>query len=73
MGTTELDSYLNELSMENPLLEERPPQSNVESRFMRSYSCCVKNKSNGDDMELPIPDKSKNCLGTFLEEQLYTR
>ena len=72
MGTAELDSYLNELSMENPLLEERPPLSSFEARYMRSFSSSVKNKNNGDSFELPIPDKSRNCLCSFLEEQLYT-
>ena len=72
MGTAELDAYLNELSMENPMLEETPPKSNFESRYIHSYSCCVKNRSTGDNMELPIPDKSKNSLCSFLEEQLYT-
>lgn len=72
MGTVELDSYLNGLSMENPLLEEKPPLSSFESRYIHSFSSSVKNKNNGDSLELPIPDKSKNCLGAFLEEQLYT-
>jgi len=72
MGTVELNAYLNELSMENPLLEEKAPVSSFETRYMRSYSSSVKNKNNGDSLELPIPDKSKNCLGSFLEEQLCT-
>lgn len=72
MSTAELNSYLNELSMENPLLEEKPPVSSVEARYMRSYSSSVKNKNNGENLELPIPDKSKNCLRSFLEEQLFT-
>ena len=72
MGTAELESYLNELSMENPMLEETAPASSFEARYMRSFSSSVKNKNNGDSLEIPIPDKSKNCLGSFLEEQLYT-
>ena len=72
MGTAELESYLNELSMENPMLEETAPASSFEARYMRSFSSSVKNKNNGDSLEIPIPDKSKNGLGSFLEEQLYT-
>ena len=72
MGAAELDAYLNELSMENPMLEETPPKSSIETKYKNSYSSCVKNRSTGDSIELPVPDKSKNSLCSFLEEQLCT-
>ena len=67
MSTAELNSYLNELSMENPLLEEKPPVSSVEMHYMHSYSSSIKNKNNGDDLELPIPDKVKTVFAHFLK------
>lgn len=72
MGTAELDAYLNELSMENPLLEATAPKASMETKYMNCYSSCVKNRNTGDGMELPVPEKSKNSLCAFLEEQLYT-
>ena len=71
MSAVELDSYLNELSMENPLLEEKPPVSCVEDRYINIYSSSVKKKNNGDSMEIPIVDNNRDCLCSYLEEQLY--
>ncbi len=69
MGTEELESYLNELSMENPLLEAGPPKAGADIRHACARSGRVRGRS-GEDHELPVPDKSMNTLRSELTEQL---
>lgn len=69
MGSEELESYLNELSMENPLLEALPPKLGTDIRHAPARSGRVRGRSGGD-YELPVPDKSMNTLRAELTEQL---
>lgn len=68
MGADELDSCLNELSMENPLLDAAPPRE--EYMAARPASFGVSKGGDGRAHELPVPDKVKNTLRMDLDDQL---
>lgn len=67
MGMEELRDYMHELSMENPLLDEKPKK---EDTYIQSSGCRSIRKQNGQSIELPIPDKLRNTLKMSLEEQI---
>lgn len=69
MSTEEMTAYLNELSMENPLLDAVPPKTGGDVRHARARSGRIRRRD-GEDYELPIPDKSMNTLRGDLTEQL---
>lgn len=71
MGSEELEEYLNELSMENPVLESEPPKKAAESRYVSMQSGYVK-KHSGEVLDLPIPDRSGFTLQDYLNSQLIT-
>lgn len=69
MGLEELDACLMQLSMENPLLEVTPPAKEINSAIIRPYAGKTRTKS-GDNLGLPIPERSKRTLRSALDEQL---
>ena len=68
MGADELDSCLNELSMENPLLDAAPPREEYMAAQPASFG--VSKGGDGRAHELPVPDKVKNTLRMDLDDQL---
>lgn len=71
MSTEEMAEYLQELSMENPLLEPLPPKRPIESRTISMRAGTVR-RHNGEALELPIPDRSITSLPDALLDQLLT-
>lgn len=69
MGLAELDTCLRELSMENPMLESHPPAHDLGRGIMRPCSGRARTR-NGENAELPIPERAKRTLRSALEEQL---
>lgn len=67
MGIEELEGYMHELSLENPLIDEKP--RNADS-FIASSGCGRVRMPNGQNLDLPIPDKMRNTLKMSLNEQL---
>lgn len=66
MSAEELEEYMRELSMENPLLEELPRR---QTRSQTGGGGRIRTQS-GDSMELPIPDKVQRTLKMAVEEQV---
>ncbi len=71
MNAEEMTEYLQELSMENPLLEQLPPKRPIESRTISMRAGSVR-RHDGEPLDLPIPDRSTNSLSASLSEQLLT-
>ena len=71
MSTEEMTDYLQELSMENPLLEPLPPKRPIESRTISMRAGTVR-RHNGEALELPIPDRCERSLPDALLDQLLT-
>ena len=69
MSADELTDYLNELSMENPLFEVTPPKIGDAVIHAKARSGVVRGHD-GDDYELPLPDKCGCSVRTELTEQL---
>ena len=67
MGIEELSEYMHDLSMENPLIEENTGKTG--SFIARSGGGKIK-RQNGQNLELPIPDKVLNTLKMALDEQV---
>jgi RNA polymerase sigma-54 factor len=71
MSAEELSDYLQELSMENPLLESLPPKRPIESRTI-SMRAGTARRYNGELLDLPIPDRCAQSLTDALLDQLLT-
>lgn len=71
MNAEEMTDYLQELSMENPLLEPLPPKRPIESRTISMRAGSTR-RSNGELMDLPIPDRCTQTLSDALLDQLLT-
>lgn len=67
MGAEELEEYMHELSLENPLIDEKPRKADT---YIASSGCGRVRMQNGQDLELPIPDKVRNTLKMSLNEQI---
>ena len=65
MSVQELDAYLRELSLENPLLEELPPQ-----QVYRPLAISRGHVPADEDGEEPIPDEKRGTLREFIREQV---
>ena len=67
MGTEELEEYMHELSLENPLIDEKPRKADS---YVSNSGCGKLRMQNGQDLDLPIPDKVRNTLKMSLNEQV---
>ena len=67
MGIEELEAYMHELSLENPLIDEKPRKADS---YIASSGCGRIRMPNGRNLELPIPDKVRNTLKMSLNEQV---
>lgn len=65
MSVQELDAYLRELSLENPLLEELPPQ-----QVYRPLAVSRGHVPADEEGEEPIPDEKRGTLREFIREQV---
>ena len=71
MSAVEMDDYLRELSMENPLLEEVPAKKPIERRVFSIHSGYVK-RHNGECLEMPVPERSHKTITDYLIDQIMT-
>ena len=71
MSAEEMNDYLQELSMENPLLEPLPPKRPIESRVISMRSGSARGRS-GELLDLPIPDRCVRSFSDSLLDQLLT-
>ncbi len=67
MDSHELETYINELSMENPLIEIKPPRERVR-RDERAYS--PRAAADPNVMSRTIADKPHNTLSEAVREQI---
>ena len=71
MSTEEMAEYLQELSMENPLLEPLPPKRPIESRLISMRGGRARRRES-EDLDLPLPDRCGMSLPESLTEQVLT-
>lgn len=64
MSTQELDAYLRELAMENPMLEEAPPSASFISGAVRRTA------PEDGEREDVIPDERRGTLREYVREQV---
>ena len=67
MSVQELDAYLRELSLENPLLEELPPQQSFRGAVRERPRHTADTE---DAREEVIPDEKRGTLREYLREQV---
>lgn len=67
MNSHELEAYINELSMENPLIEIKPPRE-MRPRSERQYS--PRAATDPNIMSCTIADKPHNTLSETVKEQI---
>ena len=65
MSAQELDEYLRELALENPLLEETPPAERFSPGAVR-----VRRSNSDEPGEADIPDEKRGTLREFVREQI---
>ena len=65
MSVQELDAYLRELSLENPLLEELPPQQSFRGAVRERPRHTADTE---DAREEVIPDEKRGTLREYLRE-----